>query len=69
MKEEMIKTGEMVAEDPNSPTKYDIDHMNAEEFEKYETKKVQKEILAKADLTEQEKLDGAQKIVKDIVKK
>ena len=59
MKEEMIQMGEMVTEDPTSPTKYDIDHMNAEQFEKHETQKVQKEILAKANLTEEEKLDGA----------
>ena len=36
MREDMLKSGEMVARESSSPTKYDIDHMNAEEFEKHE---------------------------------
>lgn len=36
MKDEMVKMGE-ITEDKNEPTKYDIDHMNAQEFEKLET--------------------------------
>jgi len=62
-----MEEGQQIKEQEPAPTKYDLDHMTATEFEKYQTEKVKREL--QKGLNEEEKDNEASKALLDIVKK